>query len=178
MAWALSMEMIRSRESEFGRASSGPTSHRQRATGSKRTRRTRARPGRQTGCRTLPEFADRRDRQIGKMASWTEAKIKHYGSPTNSVLMLASADVKGFHWDANAFFTELEQGPVGCGQFGQSLTISLQLPRRFTLSGEIWHFARPFLKSNAVGNLWAASYAGRKTLLGISDRKFRAWVIL
>jgi hypothetical protein len=112
------------------------------------------------------------------MASWTEAKIKHYGSLTNSVLMLASADVKGFHWDANAFFTELEQGPVGCGQFGQSLTISLQLPRRFTLSGEIWHFARPFRKSNAVVNLWAASYAGRKTLLGISDRKFRAWVIL
>jgi hypothetical protein len=70
MAWALSMGMIRSRESEFGRASSGPTSLRHRATGSKRTRQTRARPGRQTGCRTSHEFADRGDRQIGKMASW------------------------------------------------------------------------------------------------------------
>ena len=70
MAWALSMGMIRSRESEFGRASSGPTSLRHRATGSKRTRQTRARPGRQTGCRTSHEFADRGDRQIGRMAVW------------------------------------------------------------------------------------------------------------
>src|SRR5580704_7003715 len=68
MAWARSMGMIRSRESEFGRASSGPTSPRHRATGSKRPRQTRARPGRQTGCRTSHEFANRGDRQIGKMA--------------------------------------------------------------------------------------------------------------
>jgi hypothetical protein len=88
-----------------------------------------------------------------------------FGSPTNSVLILASADVKGFHYDANAFFTELAQAPVRRGQFGQSLTISHQLPRRFTLSGEIWHFTQPFLKSNAVGNLWAISYAARKTLV-------------
>ncbi len=58
MAWALSMGRIWLRESEFGRASSGPTSLRHRATGSKRTRQTRARPGRQTGCRTLRGFAD------------------------------------------------------------------------------------------------------------------------
>src|SRR5271154_5371403 len=59
MARALSMGMIRPRESEFGRASSGPTSLRHRATGSKRPRQTRARPGKQTGCRTSHEFADR-----------------------------------------------------------------------------------------------------------------------
>jgi len=47
---------------------------------------------------------------------------------------------------------------------GQSLTISHQFLRRFTLSGEIWHFTQPFLRSNAVGNLWAVSYAPRKTL--------------
>ena len=88
-----------------------------------------------------------------------------YGSPTNSVLILASADVKGFHYDANAFFTELEQRPVRRGQFGQSFTISHPFLRRFTLSGEIWHFTQPFLKSNAVGNLWAVSYAARKTLV-------------
>jgi hypothetical protein len=88
-----------------------------------------------------------------------------YGSPTNSFLVLASADVKGFHYDANAFFTELEQGPVRRGQFGQSLTISHQFLRRFTLSGEIWHFTQPFLRSNAVGNLWAVSYSARKTLV-------------
>jgi len=87
------------------------------------------------------------------------------GSPTNSLLVLASADVKGFHYDANAFFTELEQGPLRRGQFGQSLTVSHPFLRRFTLSGEIWHFTQPFLKSNAVGNLWAVSYSARKTLV-------------
>jgi hypothetical protein len=88
-----------------------------------------------------------------------------YGSPTNSVLALASADVKGFHYDGNAFFTELVQGPVRRGQFGQSLTISHAFVKRFTLSGEIWHFTQPFLRSNAVGNLWAVSYTARKNLV-------------
>jgi hypothetical protein len=44
-------------------------------------------------------------------------------------------------------------------------TISHRFLRRFTLSGEIWHFTQPFLKSNAVGNLWAISYSARKTLV-------------
>ena len=88
-----------------------------------------------------------------------------YGSPTNSFLILASADGKGFHYDANAFFTELEQGPVRRGQFGQSLTISHPFLKRFTLSGEIWHFTQPFLRGNAVGNLWAVSYTARKNLV-------------
>jgi hypothetical protein len=88
-----------------------------------------------------------------------------YGSPTNSFLILASADVKGFHYDANAFFTELEQGPVRRGQFGQSLTISYPFLKRFTLSGEMWHFTQPFLRGNAVGNLWAVSYTARKDLV-------------
>jgi hypothetical protein len=87
------------------------------------------------------------------------------GSPTNSVLILASADVKGFHYDANVFFTEQVQGPVRRAQFGQSLTISHSFMRRFTLSGEIWHFTQPFLQSNAVGNLWAVSYSPRKNLV-------------
>jgi hypothetical protein len=88
-----------------------------------------------------------------------------YGSPTNSLLVLASADVKGFHYDANIFFTELNQGSVRRGQFGQSLTISHPFLHRFTLSGEIWHFTQPFLQSNAVGNLWAVSYSARKNLV-------------
>jgi hypothetical protein len=87
------------------------------------------------------------------------------GSPINTLVVLASADVKGFHFDANAFFTELVQGPVHRGQFGQSLTISHLFPHRFTLSGEIWHFTQPFLQSNAVGNLWAVSYSARKNLV-------------
>jgi hypothetical protein len=88
-----------------------------------------------------------------------------FGSPVNSALLLASADVKGFHYDANAMFNELAEGTVRRGQFGQSLTISHPLKGKFTLSGEIWHFTQPFLRSNAVGNLWAVSYAARKTLV-------------
>jgi hypothetical protein len=88
-----------------------------------------------------------------------------FGSPSNSLLVLASADVKGFHYDANAFFTELVQEPVRRTQFGQSLTISRLFLKHFTLSGEIWHFTQPFLRSNAVGNLWAVSYTARKTLV-------------
>lgn len=88
-----------------------------------------------------------------------------YGSPTNSFLLLASADVRGFHYDANAFFTELVQEPVRRGQFGQSLTISHPFLHRFMISGEIWHFTQPFLKRNAVGNLWAVSYSARKNLV-------------
>jgi hypothetical protein len=88
-----------------------------------------------------------------------------FGSPVNSGLLLASADVKGFHYDANVMFNELVEGSVRRAQFGQSLTISHPLAHKFTLSGEIWHFTQPFLRGNAVGNLWAVSYAPRKTLV-------------
>jgi hypothetical protein len=93
------------------------------------------------------------------------AKPTLAGSPANSALLLASADVKGFHYDANAMFNEQNEGRVRRAQFGQSLTISHPLTRKFTLSGEIWHFTQPFLRGNAVGNLWAVSYAARKTLV-------------
>jgi hypothetical protein len=88
-----------------------------------------------------------------------------FGSPSNSFLILASADVKGFHYDANAIFNELDEEGVRRGQFGQSLTISHRVAEKLTLSGEIWHFTQPFLRSHAVGNLWAVSYAARKNLV-------------
>jgi len=88
-----------------------------------------------------------------------------FGSPRNSLLVLASADVKEFHYDANAFFTELVEQPARRAQFGQSLTISHPFFKKFTLSGELWHFTQPFLRSNALGNLWAVSYTARKTLV-------------
>jgi hypothetical protein len=88
-----------------------------------------------------------------------------FGSPTNSFLLLASADLKGFHYDANAIFTELVQAPVRRGQFGQTLSISHPLAGKFALSGEIWHFTQPFLRGHAVGNLWAVGYTARKTLV-------------
>jgi hypothetical protein len=88
-----------------------------------------------------------------------------FGSPTNSFLILASADVKGFHYDANVAFNELSEGPVRRGQFGQTLSISHPLVGKLSLSGEIWHFTQPFLRSNAVGNLWALGYTARKNLV-------------
>src|SRR5437868_15399412 len=54
-----------------------------------------------------------------------------FGSPRNSVILLASADVKGFHYDANAMFNEVIEGTVHRGQFGQSLTISHPVGRNF-----------------------------------------------
>jgi hypothetical protein len=87
------------------------------------------------------------------------------GSPTTAFLLLASADVKGFHYDANAFFNEIVQEPVRRAQFGQTLSISHHLIGNFGLSGEIWHFTQPFLRGHAVGNLWAVTYTARKTLV-------------
>jgi hypothetical protein len=88
-----------------------------------------------------------------------------FGSPRNSFLVLASADVKGFHYDANAIFNEQTQETVHRVQFGQTLSISHPIVGKLSLSGEIWHFTQPFLRGHAVGNLWAVSYAARKTLV-------------
>jgi hypothetical protein len=88
-----------------------------------------------------------------------------FGSPRNSFLVLTSADVKGFHYDANAIFNEQTQEAVHRVQFGQTLSISHHLVGKLSLSGEIWHFTQPFLRSHAVGNLWAVSYAARKTVV-------------
>jgi hypothetical protein len=88
-----------------------------------------------------------------------------FGSPVNSGLLLVGADVKGFHYDANAMLNELTEGPVRRAQYGQSLSISHPLAGRFSLSGEIWHFTQPFLRGNAVGNLWAVGYTAKKILV-------------
>jgi hypothetical protein len=88
-----------------------------------------------------------------------------FGSPRNSVVFYASADVKGFHYDANAIFNEVLEGSVHRLQFGQTLSISHPIAKGFNASGEIWRFTQPFLGSNAVGNLWAISYSARRNLV-------------
>jgi hypothetical protein len=87
------------------------------------------------------------------------------GSPRNSATFYASADVRGFHYDANAIFSEVLNGPVSRLQFGQTLAVSHALGKGFGLSGEIWRFSQPFARGNAIGNLWAASYGARKNLV-------------
>jgi hypothetical protein len=87
------------------------------------------------------------------------------GSNRNSVLILASADVKGFHYDTNYIFNEVIDSGIHRAQFGQTLSVSHALPKKFGISGEIWHFTQPFLRSNAVGNLWALNYGVRGNLV-------------
>ncbi len=87
------------------------------------------------------------------------------GSARNSALLLASADVKGFHYDTNFLFNEVIDGAIHRAQFGQTLSVSHSLGRKFGVSGEIWHFTQPFLRGNAVGNLWALNYNLRRNLV-------------
>jgi hypothetical protein len=87
------------------------------------------------------------------------------GSAKNSALILASADVKGFHYDTNYIFSDVIQGGIHRAQFGQTLSVSHPLSGKFGLSGEIWHFTQPFFRGNAVGNLWALNYNLRKNLV-------------
>lgn len=84
---------------------------------------------------------------------------------TNSAFLLVSADVKGFHYDTNYIFNEIVDGSVRRAAFGQTLSVSHPLAGKFGLSGEIWHFTQPFLRGNAVGNLWAVNYNAKKNLV-------------
>jgi hypothetical protein len=89
------------------------------------------------------------------------------GSATNSVVLLISADMKGFHYDTNYLFNEAVDDPTGVrrAQFGQTLSVSHPLRGKWGLSGEIWHFTQPFLHGHAVGNLWAVNYNVRRNLV-------------
>jgi hypothetical protein len=87
------------------------------------------------------------------------------GSARNVLLLLVSADVKGFHYDTNYFFNEVIEGGTHRAQFGQTLSLSHALKGKFGLTGEIWHFTQPFLRGHAVGNLWAVNYNARKDLV-------------
>ena len=78
------------------------------------------------------------------------------------MLLLVSADVKGFHYDTNFLFNEVIDNSIHRAQFGQTLSVSHSLVKKLGISGEIWHFTQPFLRSNAVGSLWALNYNMRK----------------
>jgi hypothetical protein len=86
------------------------------------------------------------------------------GTFRQSVLILVSGEVYGFHFDANGIVTEQGGEPVRRAQFGQTLSVSHPL-KGFTIAGEIWHFSQPLHQGNAVGNLWAVSYPLRKNLV-------------
>lgn len=88
------------------------------------------------------------------------------GSATNSLILLGSADVKGFHYDTNYLFNEVDSDEgVRRAQFGQTLSVSHGVGKRFGISGELWDFTQPFMRSYAFGNLWAFNYNARKNLV-------------
>ncbi len=86
------------------------------------------------------------------------------GSLSQSAIVLISGDVKKFHYDSNAIFTEQTASRVRRGQFGQTLSVSRAIGK-WTLAGELWHFTQPFLRGNAIGNLYAVSYDVRPNLV-------------
>lgn len=86
------------------------------------------------------------------------------GSFRRSALVLFSEDIGQFHIDMNGIFSEQTNDRIRRAQFGQTLSISHPLGP-FTVAGELWHFTQPLTAGNAVGNLWALSYAVRKNLV-------------
>jgi hypothetical protein len=86
------------------------------------------------------------------------------GTFRQSGSLLMSDDLAGFHLDANVIITEETEFGVRRAQIAQTLSISHPL-KRFTISGEIWHFTQPYFRSNAVGSLWALSYPVRRNLV-------------
>ena len=87
------------------------------------------------------------------------------GSSQQSFLLLASADVRGFHYDANGFINEVTENTVRRLQLGQTLSVSHPIRGRFSAGGEIWHFTQPFLHGHAVGSLWTVGYTSRRNLV-------------
>jgi len=86
------------------------------------------------------------------------------GSALQGVTFLWSQDFGRFHVDMNGVFNEETQGDIRRAQFGQTLSISHPLGP-LVVAGELWHFTQPFNNGNAVGNLWALSYAMRNNLV-------------
>jgi hypothetical protein len=86
------------------------------------------------------------------------------GTNRQSGTILLSNDMAGFHFDVNFIVTEETEFGTRRAQTAQTLSISHPL-KKFTISGELWHFTQPYFASNAVGNLWAVSYPVRRNLV-------------
>lgn len=87
------------------------------------------------------------------------------GSNRQSALVLLSTDIVRFHVDTNAIFNEQIDNARHRAQFGQTLSISHDLPRHFGLGGELWHFTQPFQQGHAAGFLFGPTYTARKNLV-------------
>jgi len=87
------------------------------------------------------------------------------GSPQQSFQLLVSNDMRGFHMDANAIFNDQpDSGGDHHAQYAQTISISHSL-RSLGIVGELWHFTQPLVPGDAVGTLWAVTYAPSKILV-------------
>jgi hypothetical protein len=86
------------------------------------------------------------------------------GTAKNTVILLVSTDTASFHFDINGLASEQSDSGIRRAQFGQTLSVSHPIGK-VTIAGELWHFSQPLTGGNAVGNLWAASYALKKNLV-------------
>jgi hypothetical protein len=94
------------------------------------------------------------------------------GSARQSLLALVSCDLGAFHVDTNAIFND-QLDSTRHVQYGQTLSISHPLGAT-TIVGELWHFTQPTLGGDAMGLLWAVSYAPNRHL--VYDAGFDAGV--
>jgi hypothetical protein len=85
------------------------------------------------------------------------------GSANQSFLLLASNDMAGFHMDANAIFNDETDGGHHA-QYAQTVSVSHPLGS-IAIVGELWHYTQPLVPGDAVGTLWAISYAPSKILV-------------
>jgi len=86
------------------------------------------------------------------------------GTAKNTVILLVSTDLAGFHFDINGMVSEQTEAALRRAQFGQTISVSHPLGP-VTIGGELWHFSQPLIRGNAIGNLWAVSYAVKKNLV-------------
>jgi hypothetical protein len=146
----------------------------------------------QTEPMVFSDLGNRTDREPGEVFAGFQTVIHHgegssptlsvsyfrrlYASPapeldigTNrqSALLLASFDIRKFHFDTNGIVTEqiFDKTGVHRAQFGQTLSVSHPMVGHLGIAGEIWHFSQPFSESNAVGLLLAPSYAVSRLLV-------------
>jgi hypothetical protein len=87
------------------------------------------------------------------------------GSNRQSAIFLVSTDIHKYHIDANAIFNEQIEDARHRAQFGQTLSISHSLPRKFGLGGELWHFTQPFQNGHAAGFLFGPTYTPKPNLV-------------
>lgn len=115
----------------------------------------------------------------GRVRSGTSANLDT-GGYSQGVLALMSGSLFGLHYDTN-FDVNEQHGQNAAGadvrraQFGQSISLSRQLTKPLSLTGELWHFTQPLVTSsrsgeaidraNAVGILFAAGYTLRPNLV-------------